>query len=89
MSYSYPIDPDWTTEETIIVVEFLALVEQAYQSSVSRKKLLDHYREFKTIIPSKSEEKTIGKDFEKVSGYSLYRTIQKARNNAQDKISMS
>ncbi len=88
MNYHYPIDPNWTTEETIAVVEFLALIEQAYNGSVSRQALLDQYRKFKEIVPSKSEEKTIGNAFEKASGYSLYRTIQKARNEEKNKLSM-
>ncbi len=88
MSYHYPIDPSWSTEETIIVVEFLVLIEKAYQSSVPRSALLDHYREFKKVVPSKSEEKTIGNTFEKSTGYSLYRTIQKAKNDDTKRVNM-
>ncbi|WP_440895176.1 UPF0223 family protein [Amphibacillus sp. Q70] len=88
MDYHYPIDSSWSTEETIIVVEFLALVEKAYQGSVSRAELLNQYRAFKEIIPSKSEEKTIGKEFEQASGYSLYHTVKKARNGVSEQITM-
>ncbi|HHU19953.1 MAG TPA: UPF0223 family protein [Bacilli bacterium] len=88
MNYHYPIDLSWSTEETIVVVEFLALIEKAYQGSVARQALLDQYQEFKKVIPSKSEEKTIGNAFEKTSGFSLYRTIQKARNEETKRISM-
>lgn len=89
MSYQYQIDPSWSTEETIVVVEFLALIEQAYQQSVSRQKLLDQYRAFKKVVPSKSEEKTIGNDLEKSLGCSMYLTIQKARKTEKDKIRMN
>lgn len=88
MSYHYPIDPSWSTEETIVVVEFLVLIEKAYQSSVTRSTLLDHYRQFKKVVPSKSEEKTIGSAFEKSTGYSLYRTIQKAKNDETKRVNM-
>lgn len=88
MSYDYPIDSSWSTEETIIVVEFLVLIEKAYQSSVARTTLLDQYRQFKKVVPSKSEEKTIGSAFEKSTGYSLYRTIQKAKNDEIKRVSM-
>lgn len=88
MDYHYPIDPDWTTEETIIVVEFLALIEKAYHNSVSRDELLNQYRAFKEIVPSKSEEKKIGNEFEQASGYSVYRTIKKARSEENNKVKM-
>lgn len=88
MSYHYPIDPSWSTEETIIVVEFLVLIEKAYQSSVPRSTLLDQYRQFKKVVPSKSEEKKIGSAFEKSTGYSLYRTIQKTKNDEVKRVSM-
>lgn len=88
MNYHYPIDHSWTTEETIVVVEFLALIEKAYQSSVPRSELLNQYRKFKEVIPSKSEEKKIGREFEEASGFSLYRTVSKARNEESQKIKM-
>lgn len=89
MNYHYPIDLNWSTEEKIVVVEFLVLIEKAYQGSVARQVLLDQYREFKKVIPSKSEEKAIGHAFEKASGCSLYRTVQKARNETTNRIRMS
>ncbi|MBU5595568.1 UPF0223 family protein [Amphibacillus sp. MSJ-3] len=89
MSYHYPIDPSWSTEETIVVVEFLVLIEKAYQGFISRTELLNQYRAFKKIVPSKSEEKTIDKEFERVSGCSLYRTIQKARKEDSDRLKMN
>lgn len=88
MNYHYPIDQSWSTDETIIVVEFLALIEKAYQGSISRAELLNQYRSFKKIVPSKSEEKTIDKEFEQASGYSLYRTVQKAKKEVSDKVKM-
>ena len=88
MDYHYPIDPSWSTEEIITVVEFLALIEKAYHNSIPREDLLNQYRAFKEIVPSKSEEKTIGNEFEQASGYSLYRTIKKARNEKNSKVKM-
>lgn len=88
MNYNYPIDPDWSTEEMVVVVEFLALIEKAYESSVSREKLLKEYQAFKKIVPSKSEEKTIGRKFEQASGFSIYQTIKKARSEEKKNINM-
>ncbi|EAH1619242.1 hypothetical protein D4258_10845, partial [Listeria monocytogenes] len=31
MEYSYPLNPDWTTEEMTIVVQFLEAIERAYE----------------------------------------------------------
>ena len=35
---------------------------------------------FKTIVKSIGEEKRLGKEFESVSGYSLYRVVQMSKN---------
>lgn len=88
MGYHYPIDMDWSKEEIIDVVEFLNKVEKAYESSVQREDIIESYRRFKNIIPSKSEEKQILSQFEKESGYSGYLTVKKARESKQEKISM-
>ncbi|GAA5418008.1 UPF0223 protein BH2638 [Paraliobacillus ryukyuensis] len=88
MNYSYPIDESWSTNEVIDVVNFLSLVEKAYEQSVKRNDLILAYRRFKQIVPSKSEEKQIDKQFEKETGYSVYRTVQHARKVESDKINI-
>ncbi|HGJ7152382.1 TPA: UPF0223 family protein, partial [Streptococcus pneumoniae] len=52
------------------------------------KKLLDSYKGFKAVVPSKSEEKRLGREFETVSGYSLYRAVQAAKEKEEGKISL-
>lgn len=89
MSYHYPIDLDWSKEEVVDVIHFLTMIEKAYESSVMRTELLDSYRAFKKIVPSKSEEKQILNQFEKDSGYSGYHTVKKAREATREKISMT
>lgn len=88
MGYHYPIDINWSKDEVIDVVDFLTTIEKAYESKVPRDDVLDAYRKFKRVIPSKSEEKQILAQFEKESGYSGYHTVKKARESSQDKISM-
>ena len=89
MSYHYPIDMNWSKDEVIDVVGFLTMIEKAYESSgVARDDILESYRKFKRIIPSKSEEKQILSRFEKESGYSGYLTVKKARESNQERISM-
>ncbi|MEB2357524.1 UPF0223 family protein [Bacillus pumilus] len=79
MEYQYPMDVDWTTEEKIAVISFFQAVEKAYEKGIAKQELLNTYKRFKEIVPSKAEEKTHCAAFEKESGYSPYRTVKTAR----------
>ncbi len=79
MNYAYPLNPDWSSEEIATVIDLLVAVETAYESKITAKDLLDKYRAFKGIVDSISEEKQIDRAFQEVSGYSIYRTVQKAK----------
>ncbi len=87
-NYQYPIDLDWTSQEMATVVKMWNGLEQAYESSINREELLNRYKAFKEVVPSKMEEKQLGNSFEKISGYQLYGTIKKARNSETKTISM-
>lgn len=87
-NYQYPIDLDWTNEEIAIVIKMWNGLEQAYESSINREELLNRYKAFKQVVPSKMAEKQLGNQFEKFSGYQLYGTIKKARNSERKTISM-
>ena len=86
--YSYPLDLSWSTEELASVLSFFNDVEAAYEGKVEAKKLLDSYKGFKLVEPSKSEEKRLGREFETVSGYSLYRAVHAAKEKGEGKISL-
>lgn len=88
MGYHYPIDSEWTRQEIIDVVEFLNIVEKAYESKVGRDDVLMAYNKFKHVVPSKGEEKRLFSKFEKESGYSGYHLIKKARETEQSIIKM-
>ncbi len=88
-NYSYPIDPSWTTTELETVIGLLNNVEAAYESGVARSTLLKSYREFKKIVPAKSEEKQLGRNFYAVSGYQLYDVIKAAQNSKQNIIRLA
>jgi len=81
MEYQYPIDHDWTTDEIIDVIHFFETIEMAYEKGVNREQLLEVYRRFKEIVPSKAQEKKLCSEFEEVSGYSTYRTIKKGKES--------
>lgn len=88
-NYSYPIDPEWSREEMLTVIDFLNLVEQANESGVDTQVFLAGYQRFKQVIRSIGEEKRIGREFESVSGYSLYRTVQAAKNESKKRLKLN
>ena len=76
--YSYPIDYEtYSPEEVVKLVEFYALIEDANEGKVNKEELIKKYNEFRKMLNSISIEKQIDKEFEKVSGYSIYKTIKK------------
>ncbi|MBT2598843.1 MULTISPECIES: UPF0223 family protein [unclassified Oceanobacillus] len=88
MSYQYPMDETWSTEEIIDVVNFFSLIEKAYEKQVDREEVLALYRRFKQIVPSKSEEKKLFSQFQEASGYSSYHVVKQARETNGSSISM-
>ncbi|WP_163579610.1 UPF0223 family protein [Gracilibacillus saliphilus] len=80
MNYSYPIDETWSTEEIVDVVNYFSLIEKAYEKGVEKQDLVAAYNRYKEIVPSKSEEKQLDKQFEKQSGYVPFRVIKKAKD---------
>ncbi|MGX7172915.1 UPF0223 family protein [Enterococcus ratti] len=86
--YQYPLDLDWTTDELVIVMKMWEVLEKANEQGIDNAVFLETYRQFKTVIKSIGEEKRLGREFEKVSGYSLYKTVQKAKENRQKTLNM-
>lgn len=89
MDYSYPMNYDWKTEETLDVIQFFQCVEQAYEKGINREIFMDAYKKFKEIVPSKAEEKTLYKEFEESSGYSSYPVVKKAIHEGAAQIRMN
>ena len=87
-NYRYPLDISWSTEELASVLSFLNDVEQAYEAKIAAEKILASYQLFKKIVPSKAEEKRIGREFETASGYSLYRAVQAAKQKEKGTFSL-
>lgn len=77
--YAYPIEETWTREEIIDVIHFYEMIEKAYETSVKAGDVLQAYNRFKQIVPSKSEEKTYFRQFEKHAGYPCYKVVQEAK----------
>lgn len=75
-NYEYPLMPEWSKDEIISAVEFYAMVEEAYQKGVSKDKFLKKVQEFKKLEPSIASQKRLDRQFEKISGFSIYKAIQ-------------
>lgn len=79
MNYNYPLRNDWSTDEIIVVTGFYAVIERAYEEGIEKEKVLDAYKQFKKVVPSKSEEKTLFREFEAASGYKSYPIVRDSR----------
>ncbi|WP_214848797.1 UPF0223 family protein [Exiguobacterium sp. s138] len=79
MAVNYPINPDWSTDEIVTVIQFFNLVEEAYEKGIDRTVFLNAYQAFKTIVNSKSEEKQLDQFYFEETGCSSYRAVQQAR----------
>ncbi|MDQ0272431.1 UPF0223 family protein [Cytobacillus purgationiresistens] len=80
MEYQYPLDQDWSTDEIIDAIDFFQTVEKAYEKGIEREQFMVSYRRFKEIVPGKSQERNICKEFEELSGYSPYKTIKTVKD---------
>ncbi|VDG20734.1 UPF0223 family protein [Lactiplantibacillus mudanjiangensis] len=85
-NYQYPLDETWSTAEIITVSKFYQLIETANESSVAKDDLMAAYREFKTIVPAKSVEKQLSREFEAASGYSIYLTMKAAQTTTKARV---
>ncbi|MCA0987914.1 UPF0223 family protein [Guptibacillus algicola] len=89
MNVQYPISIDWSKEEVIKVVQFFQTVEKAYDNGVSKGEVLSTYSDFKQVVPSKSEEKQMFKQFDKDTGFSTYHTVKEAKETEREKVMMN
>lgn len=79
--YSYPLDEDWTTEEIVAVVEFFGAVETGYDEGIEAGQLKGHYKNFKQVVPAKSEEKTLFKEFKERSGFEPFTLVRQLKGS--------
>ena len=81
-SYSYPLANDWSVDEINTVIHLYNCVEQAYEGGIPRADVLAAYRDFKTVVNAKSQEKQLSRQFERASGYSIYCTVKTAQEGS-------
>lgn len=87
-NYHYPLDYSWSKDEIVIVMEMWAKVEEAYEKGVALPELMATYKSFKTVVRSIGEERSLGREFEEMSGYSLYHVMKAAREQSTGKLKM-
>jgi uncharacterized protein YktA (UPF0223 family) len=80
MNINIPISLDWTKAEVIDVAQFFHGVEKAYENGIERAEMLKLYRRFKEVVPSKSEEKQLFRQFDNDSNYICYNVVKEALN---------
>ncbi|WP_413476189.1 UPF0223 family protein [Latilactobacillus fuchuensis] len=88
-NYSYPLEPDWTPDEVVQVMHLYNSVEQAYEFGVKVADLKVAYRAFKTVVPSKMQEKQLDKALTEACGYSIYRCMQAAQKTDRTQLKMT
>lgn len=86
--YQYPLDLDWSTDEMVVVMKMWEDLEKAYETGIKSSEFMATYQKFKSVVKSIGEERRLGKDFEKLSGYSLYQALQVAKKNPDGKLKM-
>lgn len=86
MDYNYPLRHDWSTDEIIMVTEFYTAIEKAYEEGIKTSEMLTAYNNFKKVVPSKAEEKTLFNEFEKVSRYKSYPIVKEAKAGDKEMI---
>ncbi|MCH1623937.1 UPF0223 family protein [Fredinandcohnia quinoae] len=88
MDYQYPLSYEWKTEEIVDVIHFFECIEKAYEKGINKEQMMNAYKRFKEIVPSKAEEKQVCNEFEDSSGYSTYRVIKAVKESSNEIIKM-
>ena len=75
--YDFEIDYDlFNTEEIVKIFNFFGLILKNAKHPVSKKELLESYREYRNILNNKTLEKQYDKMLLKKSNVSIYDTMK-------------
>jgi uncharacterized protein YktA (UPF0223 family) len=85
-SFAYPIDERWNQTEITDVINFFVVIEKSYQTGVTRQELVDNYRKFQVVVPNKSEEKRIFREFLANSGMEPFQAVRQLKDPDVKKI---
>lgn len=81
MEFNYPIDYSlYNVDEITIIIKFLDMIEECYTQGVDLTDYKECYKEFKSIVRSKSEENNLYRDFKEITGYDGYQTTKEMKS---------
>lgn len=74
--YQYPIDYlMYNQQEIAIIINFLSAIEDINEGK-KVSDIKDRYKNYRNVMNSVSAEKQMDKEFQEVSGYSIYKTMK-------------
>ncbi|WP_125767737.1 UPF0223 family protein [Companilactobacillus furfuricola] len=79
-NYSYPLEPEWSDDDIVKVIDLYNAVEAAYEHGINREDFLQKYRLFCKVVPMKMDQRRLDKEFEQESGYSIYRVFKQSQS---------
>lgn len=85
-NYTLPIESSWTVADIVAVSHFIDSVLAVYETGIAKNTLMTRYTQFREVMPAKSEQKQFDRDFERQTGYSIYRTMKLAQETTRDKV---
>ena len=85
---NYPIDPSWSVSEIEKVAHLFNLVADAYEVGINPAQFTKAYHDFKDVVPTKAQEKQLGREFYRQSGYQLYDVVKATRTSKQKRLKL-
>lgn len=85
-SFSYPLMPEWSTQEIIDVSAFYEAVEKLNTVGIKRADFMKLYGRFCEIEHSKAAQKQLDSRYEKESGFSIYRSVRFVLENDKENL---
>ena len=70
----------YNVDEITIIIKFLDMIEECYTQGVDLADYKECYKEFKSIVRSKSEENNLYRDFKEITGYDGYQTTKEMKS---------
>lgn len=79
-----PINYEWSQKEIVIVAEFFDLIAEVQERGVPAGELSQAYKTFKSVVPSKAEEKQLFKEVDDQLNSSCYKIVKQAQSSSNN-----
>lgn len=81
LEFDYPIDYEiYSVEEIQVIINFLDTVEECYSKGVTLEIFEEKYKNFKSIVKAKSEERKLLSDFKNITTFDGYQCVKQMRD---------